>query len=293
MKKTIIISLLFLALQFCSGKKSETIKVQGITDADIITLKSATAGKVKKIFFDTGDRILKEKLLLKIDSEKTENKIKEIELGLKEVELNSEKLILKKKILKDKIAYLKKQYERLKRLSIKKAVSGEKLERAKLSLDEALLSEKDVEKSLKLLKLKREKLINQKDYILLNLKDFEVKSPVNGMILDRFVSEGENVFPGSPLFDVYDEDSLYIEVFLEEGEIGRLKLHQQVRITMDGAEDKELTGEIFYFGKKAEFSPKYIVSEKERKELLYQVKIRVKNHKELYKIGMPVTVEIK
>ena len=47
---------------------------------------------------------------------------------------------------------------------------------------------------------------------------------------------------------------------------------------------------ISYFGRKAEFSPKYIVSEKERQALLYQVKVRVDRDLEVFKVGMPVTV---
>jgi hypothetical protein len=51
-----------------------------------------------------------------------------------------------------------------------------------------------------------------------------------------------------------------------------------------------LWGTVSYFGRKAEFSPKYIISEKERKSLLYQVKIKVEGNSGIFKIGMPVTV---
>jgi len=92
--------------------------------------------------------------------------------------------------------------------------------------------------------------------------------------------------------DILDTSSLYVEIFIEEKEISSLKLNQQVQIVIDGREDKKLSGVITYFGKKAEFSPKYIISEKERKALLYQVKIGIRKDVELFKVGMPVTVII-
>ncbi len=291
MKKLTILILSVFLIQFCAKKNENSIIVQGIVDADIITMKPIASGKVEKIFFNIGDSVTKDAILLKINSDKIENKLNEIEIALKEIKVNREKLLLRKKTLKEKLSYLKKQYERLRRLNLKKAVSGEKLERAKLSLDEAISSDKEIEKSLTLLTLNEKKLINQREYLNIELRNFFIKSPVTGEILDKFVSEGENVFPGTPVFDIYDRNSIYIEVFLEEGEIGNLKVNQNVKITIDGVK-KNLKGKIFYFGKKAEFSPKYIISEKERKELLYLVKIKPTNHIELYKIGMPVTVEI-
>ena len=292
MKKLALILTIIMAFQFCGRKEDKSIVVQGIVDADIITMKSTVAGKIDKLFYNTGDSIEKNSVLLKINSDKVENKLKDIKYGLEDIKLNREKLKLKEKILNEKIDYLKKQYERLKRLNAKKAVSGEKLEKTKLGLDEAIYMKKELVKNLKSIDNSEKKLLNQKDYIELTLNDFKIESPVNGVVLDRFVSEGENIFPGTPVYDIYDKDSLYIEVFLEEQEIGGLRLNQKVNIIVDGAEGKNLFGKIIYFGKKAEFSPKYIVSEKERKELLYLVKIKVENHSEIYKIGMPVTVKL-
>jgi len=69
-----------------------------------------------------------------------------------------------------------------------------------------------------------------------------------------------------------------------------LKLNQRAKIIVDGLEDQSFSGFIALFGKKAEFSPKYIVAEKERQALLYQVKIRIDRDLDVFKIGMPVTV---
>jgi HlyD family secretion protein len=84
-----------------------------------------------------------------------------------------------------------------------------------------------------------------------------------------------------------------VEAFLEESELARLKLGQSADILVDGLQDRIFSGAIVSFGRKAEFSPKYIVSEKERTSLLYQVKIRPDKDLEVFKLGMPVTVRIR
>ncbi len=88
-----------------------------------------------------------------------------------------------------------------------------------------------------------------------------------------------------------DLNTLYIEIFVEGEEVSKLKLGDKVRIYLDGI-TRDFTAEISYFGKKAEFSPKYVISEKERKSLLYLVKIKIEKDKEFFKIGMPVNVVI-
>jgi len=92
------------------------------------------------------------------------------------------------------------------------------------------------------------------------------------------------------LADILDLSSLYIDVFVEEKELGALKLNQRAKIIVDGLEDRPFSGFIAVFGRKAEFSPKYIVAEKERQALLYQIKVRIDRDLDVFKIGMPVTV---
>ena len=138
--------------------------------------------------------------------------------------------------------------------------------------------------------IRENKIANQKEYLQLILKDHLIKAPFNGVALEKFISVGENVFPGTPLVDILDISSLYIEIFIEEKEITSLKLKQRAQIVVDGLEDRELSGVISYFGKKAEFSPKYVISEKERKSLLYRVKVAIDRNHETFKIGMPVTI---
>jgi HlyD family secretion protein len=142
------------------------------------------------------------------------------------------------------------------------------------------------------LTVREEELANKKEYLELLARDHRLQAPEGGFVLEKFVSPGENVLPGTPLADIMDIASIYIEAFVEHREMASLKLGQKVRIIVDGYTGEDLTGTISHFGRKAEFSPKYIVSEKERQSLLYQIKITPQGKRDIYKMGMPVTIFI-
>lgn len=123
-------------------------------------------------------------------------------------------------------------------------------------------------------------------------RDLRLTSPVSGVVLETFASQGETVLPGAALADILDLSSLFVDVFIEEREIAALKLGQEAAIVVDGMPGRKFSGRISYFGRKAEFSPKYVVAEKERQALLYQVKVRLQGDLDVFKVGMPVTVVI-
>ncbi|MCP5051917.1 MAG: HlyD family efflux transporter periplasmic adaptor subunit [bacterium] len=285
--------LLSAVLSFhCSTAENKTDKVPGVVDGTVITLKSMVAGTLERMSLKEGERVTKENDVARVNSDKIENQLKELDIRTKEIDVKGQKITKKRRFLEANITYLRKQVDRFGRLRAKKAVPGEKLEALELKLMEAETSRFDLNKSMEELEIQKEKIENKRHYLNLLLKDHRMTSPVEGVVVETFVSEGETVFPGTAIADILDGSSLYVEIFIEEGEMAALKLNQEVGIRVDGmdTETGPLTGTISYFGRKAEFSPKYIVSEKERKSLLYQVKIRAKDSKGILKMGMPVTV---
>lgn len=289
----ILIWITLLFFSGCSNREQTEIQVPGVVDGDIVTVKSLVSGTVIQLDTEEGDRVDKDKLMAKIDSEKVENQVNELEINSRSVDIDTEKLSRKLQLVNSEVLYYKKQVERFRRLTAKNAIPGENLEAMELKLQQSETSRYDINRSLDAMKVQQENIRNKQAYLQLVLKDHSVLSPVNGVILEKFISNGEQVVPGTAIVDILDLASLHIELFIEENEMGHLKLNQEAQIKIDGLKGKELTGTISYFGKKAEFSPKYIISEKERKALLYEVKIKVQDPDGLLKIGMPVTVIIK
>ncbi|MCX6584504.1 MAG: HlyD family efflux transporter periplasmic adaptor subunit [Candidatus Aminicenantes bacterium] len=296
MKKLIIILICALLVPFCGKRQTAEIKAPGVVDGNIITLKSQVSGVVDEVRLVEGRMVAKDEVLVSINSDKIKNQLDEVGITLKEIENNREKLKNKAVFLKSNLAFLGKQVERFRRLRKSESIPGENLEAMELKKLEAATSLFDIEKTLRDLELQKEKIENKQKYLNLVLADHVIKSPVSqGVIIETFVSVGETVFPGASIADILDLPGLYVETFLEEREVASLKLNMKARILVDGdgQGNKELWGTVSYFGRKAEFSPRYIISEKERESLLYQVKIKVEGDTGIFKIGMPVTVAIK
>lgn len=282
-----------LLLSVCGHRREAEIKAPGIVDGEIITLKAQASGTIDEIQVDEGQNVTKDQVLVTIDSDKIKNQLNELTITLKEIKNNREKLENKAAFVRSNLAFLDRQVERFRRLKKTNSVSGEKLETMELKKQEADTSLFDITKSLQALEIQKEKIENKQEYLNLLLADHVIKSPVNGVVIERFVSRGETVFPGASIADILDTSSLFIETFLEEKEVSSLTLNMKARVLVDGLEDKDLWGTVAYFGRKAEFSPKYIISEKERESLLYQVKVKLEDEAGIFKIGMPVTVAFK
>jgi HlyD family secretion protein len=292
MKKLLIILLAGILLLSCSSSTKEDIRVPGLVDAEIITIKSLVPGTIDSIHFSEGERVEKGQLLIQIDSQKIKNQQLDLKLKTQALEINQSKVKKKQVYVEENLKYLQKQVKRFRRLKASQSIAGDTLETMKLKLLEAQTSRYELLKTLDALMVKKEELANKEEYLGLLARDHRLVAPKEGFILEKFVSPGENVMPGTPLADLMDTTSIYIEAFVEQREMSTLTLGQQVRILVDGNTSEDLFGTITHFGRKAEFSPKYIVSEKERQALLYQLKISPRGNRDIYKMGMPVTLFI-
>ncbi len=291
-RKFLAISFGLIFLAGCGRKSPEFIIAAGVVDGDVITVKSPVAGKINILNFKEGANVIEDAVLLIIDSEKIENQIQGLDIQEREIGVNRKKLERQINLLKTTREYWKEQVARFERLEEKESISGDQLKQARLKLDEVEASLFESQQSLNSLSNQSANIQNQKEQLQLVLEDHNITSPVSGIVLERFVSEGETVFPSTPVADILNRASLFVETFLEDQELSLLDLGQHVDILVDGQEGRMFGGTIINFGQKAEFSPKYIISEKERRSLLYRVKIRLEGDLDVFKLGMPVTVRI-
>ncbi len=289
MKRTLLLLCLILAFLSCA-KPDKGILAPGTVDGDVYTIKTPAGGTLVSWSAVEGAPVAKDALIGEVDPSKVRNSLEGLEISGHE--LDNQEAQLRKQIedARANVAYLKKQVERLTRLKQDKAIAGDDLDKTQLKLTDAETGLYSLERSLRGLALQRDQLANKRQALDLNLKDLRIVSPVNGTVLETFVSQGQMLLPGTPLADVLDVDSLYVETFLEETEISGLKLGDKAEIRVDGLPGRAFEGTVSYFGRKAEFSPKYILSEKERAALLYEVKLSLAGDKSVFKVGMPVTV---
>ncbi|MFC2119198.1 HlyD family secretion protein [Bacteroidota bacterium] len=114
-----------------------------------------------------------------------------------------------------------------------------------------------------------------------------IKSPIKGSVLQKYSMAHEMTVMGKTLFKISDLSYLNLRAYITGNQLGIVKLGQEVKVMTDNIDGLiETTGEIIWISPKAEFTPKIIQTKEERVNLVYAMKIRVKNDGSL-KIGMP------
>ena len=271
-------------------RKVDTIQAPGTVRGQVATVRTLAAGSLDQWTSAEGQRLRRGETMGALNQDKIVNGLEELDLAGQEIANQESRLRKQLTARRANADYLRRQTERLTRLEKDAAVASDQVDKSRLQLLDAETALFEAEKTLAALDIQRDKLGNKRRSLDLARRDLIILSPVNGVVLETFVSGGETLLPGAALADILDEDSLYVEVFLEEREIGRLRLGDEAEVRVDGRPGPPLAGTVTFFGRRAEFSPKYILSEKERETLLFEVKVKVKGEPGVLKEGLPVTV---
>lgn len=114
-----------------------------------------------------------------------------------------------------------------------------------------------------------------------------ITNPVQGTILVKYAQTNEITAFGKPLYKIADLGTMQLRVYVSETQLSAIKIGQEVTVKIDEGENmKNLAGIITWIASEAEFTPKIIQTKEERVNLVYAVKVDVKNDGSL-KIGMP------
>jgi HlyD family secretion protein len=114
-----------------------------------------------------------------------------------------------------------------------------------------------------------------------------VVSPLAGVVLSKNVEPGDYVAPGTPVVTVGDLRNVWLRGYMEETDLGRVKVGQPATVTTDTYPGKRYEGRVSFISPQAEFTPKTVQTRKERVKLVYRVKIDVPNPDRELLPGMP------
>ncbi|KAF2327682.1 HlyD family secretion protein [Flavobacterium daemonense] len=114
-----------------------------------------------------------------------------------------------------------------------------------------------------------------------------IVNPVKGTVLTKYAEQYEMAVVGKPLYKIANLESLNLRAYITGSQLPQIKIGQQVKVRIDQGEKKykEYSGTISWISDKSEFSPKTIPTKDERANLVYAIKVKVKNDGFL-KIGM-------
>lgn len=112
-------------------------------------------------------------------------------------------------------------------------------------------------------------------------------NPINGTVLSKYAEKNEITSPGKPLYKIADLSTIILRAYITDNQLPLVKLNQKVKVltTDQNGGYKETEGFITWINDKAEFTPKTIQTKDERANLVYAIKVKVKNDG-YFKIGM-------
>jgi len=110
--------------------------------------------------------------------------------------------------------------------------------------------------------------------------------------LSKNVEAGEYVAAGTPIVTVGDLERPWLRAYINETDLGRIKVGQRVRVATDTYPGKIYEGHISFIASEAEFTPKNVQTQKERVKLVYRIKVDIPNPNMELKPGMPADADI-
>ena len=119
------------------------------------------------------------------------------------------------------------------------------------------------------------------------LSKCHIITPTKGTVLEKYVERGEFVTVGKPLFKIADTEHMYMRAYVTSAQLQHIKLGQKVKVFADYGNNNRKTydGTVSWISSRSEFTPKTILTDDERADLVYAVKVAIKNDG-FVKIGM-------
>jgi len=123
-------------------------------------------------------------------------------------------------------------------------------------------------------------------------RDAVIRSPLDGVVLTKRYERGEMVPAGSSIGTIADRSDLWVKVYVPSAQLGRIRLGQPADVRVDAYPDRVFPGRISHVSQEAEYTPRQSLTERERANLVFAVKVKVDGRDGILKPGMPADVRI-
>lgn len=143
------------------------------------------------------------------------------------------------------------------------------------------------EEEVALAKGRVEKNSHRLALIQAQIRDAFLRSPLSGVVAEKFREPGEVVTEGMPVLTVSDLRKVWLWVYVPERDVGRIRLGDEASVEMDSYPGRRFPGRVVFIRREAEFTPKNIQTKEERVNLVFGVKVEVENPDGILKPGLP------
>ncbi len=280
----------------CGGKEGE-YDASGTFEATEIIVSSEANGKILSLDIIEGQQLEAGSIVGTIDSTQLYLKKRQLLTSVRGVEVRRPEYKKQIAAIEQQIATQINEKARVERLVKAEAANQKQLDDINSSIS-VLQKQLEAQKSSLTtttsgMSEDAAAIMIQVDQLNDQLSKCRILSPIKGTILVKYAEAGELTGNGKPLFKIADIENMILRAYITSDMLTKLKLNQDVKVFADFGEKemREYSGKIVWISDKAEFTPKTIQTKKERANLVYAVKISVKNDGYL-KIGMYGEVKI-
>jgi len=289
---TILLSLVVLVLSSCNNEQDAS-DAYGNFEAVDVMVASESQGKLLSFDLEEGQRISVDEIVGVIDTMQLYLKKQQFLASIKTVQTKSRTLNAQKDSYGVQLENLSREYKRIQNLLKDGAATSKQKD--------------DVEGNMKLIKSQIVALETQKSTIAAESNSLKIQinqvndqiskasvtNPIDGVVLQKYKEAGEIVGSGQNLYKIADLSELILRAYVSGGQLSRVEIGKEMIVRIDSESGiEELSGTVTWISSEAEFTPKIIQTKEERVNLVYAIKVIVKNDGRL-KIGMPAELKFK
>ena len=288
----------------CNGNGNR-FDASGTFEADEVIVSSELAGKILLFSVKEGMQLGKDSIIGMVDATNIHLQQEQVESSISALNEKTADAMPQVQLLQNQLAVQQSQLnnllhekDRIENLLKSDAATGKQLDDINAQID---VVKKSMAVTQQQINVQKNNIATQNRSILseaeplkkrvAQLKDqaqrANIVNPISGTVITKYAEAGEITSAGKALYKIADLSELDLRAYITGVQLPAVKLNQIVKVMIDdGAKKyKEYSGTIVWITDKAEFTPKTIQTKEERANLVYAIKVRVKNDGYL-KIGM-------
>ena len=290
MKKLIIMAAGLAVLASCGSNEKE-YDATGTFEATEVTVAAEQSGALMEFDVNEGDEITLGKEIGLVDTTQIWLKIQQT--GATKEVYQSQKPDMEKQIAatRQQLEKARQDQQRYKELVADGAAPSKMLDDA---TNQVQVLQKQLDAQISSLSTNTNALNKQMaatDVQVSQLQDqlrkCHIAAPIKGTVLEKYVEKGEFVAVGKPLFKMADTEQMFIRAYVTSAQLKEIMVGQKAKVFADygDGEKNEYEGTVSWISSRSEFTPKTILTDDERADLVYALKVAFKNDGYV-KIGM-------
>lgn len=291
-KVTLIFSMLLtiILLSSCFDKEND-FDASGTFESTEVIVSSEANGRILKFDVAEGKELKEGQIVGNIDSIQLYLRKKQLLANIKAVRSNLPETGKQLAGIEQQILTQKKEKQRIETLLKSNAANQKQLDDINAQI---LYLEKQYDAQLSTLSNTSKRIYEEISALELQVEQLNdqlskcrIPNPIKGTVIVSYAQVGELAVQSKALYKVADLENMILRAYITAEQFSKIKIGQKVNVFIDYGEDeyKQYTGEISWCSSKAEFTPKTIQTKSERANLVYAIKVSVKNDG-LIKIGM-------